>query len=466
MKKNRIFRAVLCAGMLTASLFSSSRELAIHHVQAITGLGAALNGGAKITYQADSSLTSEQYITATLVETNNASNNFYVRIKNHQDTPVAVHVIMESVNGHGSQLKANGTYVLYNAMGETLENVKSVPGRHVVLPEKFDGMFSITSLNLADVPEWEQGDSTKDIKNIKAVHFGVKAETNDVLISLGDVFTRGLLNLDASELTTEEFNAAYAIKAGSAHILIERLPLQDFDINHDLHGAALVMVQQVAEDIPAYLLIKPENNDLSAADGIYIRMKNGWLYNVYIQFYLLSSNGHRMALGTEKPLYTYDVEGKNKTSILSRGFGSFFNLPGAFDGFYYFPYSSLIDDPTWEGNTTAPTMDYSDVYALIIGMSTMHDYAAQPIFGDIFTDDAIIFDGSKETKATFKNRFVPDEFGNGQYLNISQLEGYQDEPTYDFAQVTGHSATAIHGGVDITLTEATDDILASVKINL
>lgn len=454
----------LTAVGLASSLFirQSYQEAyaAIEHV-------GELNGGAKVTYAANTTNTVEQYVTATLVDNSNSSNNFYVRIKNKNNFAVDVHVIMESVNGHGSQIKANGSYVTYDPDGTQLETLRSVDGRFVTLPAKFDGCFSITSLNLADVPEWEQGDSTKDVKNIKAIHFGVIATTQDVSLDIGDVFTASVINLDASTLNDTEFAAKYAIKSGSAGISIARLPVDDFIPNHDLNGAALTMVQQKDDDIPAYFMFLPEEADLSNDNCIFIRMKNGWLYQFYIQFYVLSTNSHRMSLGLNKTIYYYDNQGQNKTTHPSRDFGSYLYVPGSFDGYIGIPYTSLIDESTqtWPDNQAHPTMDYSSVYALIFGLSTKHDYAAQPIFGDIFTNSATIFDGSEYTPTQFKQRVVPDEHGNGEYINLSQLAGYKDQQIVDYSQVTNYMTTEVDGGVEVSASLSELDTRSSFKIN-
>lgn len=455
---------MLLAGMTLSIIPFSTHAKVFQTAHADLSLVGELNGGAKVTYTASELNTVEQYVSATLVSNSNSSNDFYVRIKNYSANSVDIHVIMESVNGHGSQIKANGTYITYSAEGVQLPSNKSESGRYVTLPAKFDGIFSISSLNLADVPEWDQGGTSKDVKNIKAIHFGVIATTENITLAIGDVFTKDLLNLDASELTSEEYDTHYAIKSGSARIQMERLPIDDFVANHDLKGAALAMVQQKDEDIAAFFMFHPENPDLSNDNCIYIRIKNAWLYHFYIQFYVLSSNGHRMALGTEKPTFKYDADGKNKTIDKSREFDSFLHIDGSFDGYIGIPYSSLIDDPHWATNSTSPEMDYSSVYALVFGLSTKYDFAAQPIFGDIFTNNATIFDGSEYTPAQFNLRVEPDEYGNGQYINLNQLAGYKDETSTDFSGVTNYMTTSINGGVEVLLNKTEEDIYSSFKI--
>ena len=423
-----------------------------------------LNGGAKVTYNASELNTAEQYVTASLVDTSNSANYFCVRIKSYSASSVDVHVIMESVNGHGSQLDSDSDYTLYNSVGEEIETITSTTGRYITLPAKFDGCFSLSSLDMSDVPGWDQAGTRKDVKNIKAIHFGVIATSENIVLDIGDVFTSNKINLDASELTTEEFATQYAIKSGSSRIQMERLPTDDFVANHDLNGGALTMVQQQTNDIAAYFMFHPENPDLSYDDCIYIRIKNAWLYHFYIQFYILSTNGHRMALGTNKTTYKYDVTGKTKTYDHSREFDSFLHIEGSFDGYIGVPFTSLIDDPSWETNQTSPTMDYSSVYALVFGLSTKHDYAAQPIFGDIFTNNATIFDGSEYTPAQFKQRLEPDIYGNGQYININQLSGYKDETSIDYSEVTNYMAASINGGVEVILNRTEEDLYSSFKI--
>ncbi len=443
---------------------SIAKNIDIKRAVADLDVVGELNGGAKVTYTASELNTAEQYVSASLVDTSNSGNDFYVRIKSYSNAAVDVHVIMESVNGHGSQIKANGTYITYTSVGEQIASNKSTNGRYVTLPAKFDGIFSITSLNLADVPEWDQGESTKDVKNIKAIHFGVIAQTENIILEIGDVFTRDKNNLDASELTNTQYETHYAIKSGSSRIQMERLPVDDFVANHDLNGAALAMVQQKSDDIPAYFMFLPENMDLSNDSCIYFRIKNAWLYHFYVQFYVLSTNGHRMALGTNQVTFKYDAQGKNKTLDRSREFDSFLHIEGSFDGYIGVPYTSLIDDPHWETNQTSPTMDYSSVYALVIGLSTKYDFAAQPIFGDIFTNHATIFDGSEYTPAQFNERVKPDEYGNGQYINLSQLTGYKNETAVDFSGTTNYMTAAINGGVEVTLNRTEEDLYSSFKI--
>ena len=465
MKKIKLILAGLLAATAIGLTSLINQDMDSQGVHAID-LALELNGGAKVKYIANSANTAEEYISASLDTHSNEGNYFGVRIKNRNAFDVDVHVIMESDNGHASQIKANGAYDVYDVDGVKIETKRSTNGRYVTIPSKFDGSFTISSLNLGDVPEWDQGETTKDVKNIKAIHFGVIATTQDVSLDISDIFTSTLINLDASSLSDEEFATHYVIENQSQKITVERLPVEDFIPNHDLNGAALTMVQQDNEDIGAYFMFLPEETDLSNDNFIFLRIKNGWLYQFYIQFYVLSTNGHRMALGTSKTVYNYDSEGKNKTLSSSREFGSYLYIPGQFDGYLGVPYTSLIDDPNWATNQTSPTMDYSSVYALVFGLSTKHDYAAQPIFGDIFTNSATIYDGSEYNEAEFKQRVVPDEFGNGQYINLSQLAGYKDEQSVNYANVTNYKTTDIAGGMEISAAETEQDIRSSVIVNI
>ena len=206
MKKSKPVFAILLCGLALGMvpLINNINHGIVEKARALTVTGE-LNGGAKTTYQASALNTSEQYFVATLVQNSNSGNNFYVRIKNYNSYTVDVHVIMESVNGHASQVKSNGKYVLYAPNGTQLEEKISSSGRYVTLPAKFNGIFSLASLQLADVPEWDQGETSKDVKNIKAIHFGVIAQSENITLEIGDVFTNDLLNLDASSLNNEEF---------------------------------------------------------------------------------------------------------------------------------------------------------------------------------------------------------------------------------------------------------------------
>ena len=118
MKKTKFIFAVLLAGMTLSIVPSIAKNIDIKRAVADLDVVGELNGGAKVTYTASELNTAEQYVSASLVDTSNSGNDFYVRIKSYSNAAVDVHFIMESVNGHGSQIKTNGTYITYTSVGE------------------------------------------------------------------------------------------------------------------------------------------------------------------------------------------------------------------------------------------------------------------------------------------------------------------------------------------------------------
>lgn len=448
------------------ALASAPISKSVDSVQAALSYEGDFVLGAKVDFSANSDEQSTDYVSVNLSDTTNNGTNFFVRLKNLTSEDVDLHLVVESVNGHGSTIKANGRYTLYDETGEIPQSYTSTSGEFFTLPKNFNGYFSITNYNLASQEGWPGNEgSEKDIKNLRALHFGVCGGLYaGVSIGIGDIFTTDIMNLDVSSLDEEAFLSTFVPMNDSPYVEITRLPETDFDANHDMNGGVLATVQYMSEDISSYWLIHPKDNNLSST-GIYFRLQNGWAYGYWIQFYILDGNGHRMMLGLKQNIYQYDNQGKNKEIKTSREFGSYFYIDGLFDGFIFIPYASLVDDSTWSGNQNAPTMDYTNVYSLIFGLSTKHDYSAQTMFGDIFTDNTTVFDGSEVGLDEIDTYFEADVYGNGNYINLSRLKGYKEETFLDYSNVKNYRETTITGGVQFNVTQGEEDVLPSFIID-
>lgn len=423
-----------------------------------------VNLGAKVVFDSTSA-SATKYLSVALPTTTNNGTNFFVRLKNNSNSAKDVYFTLENNNGHYSTIKPNGKYILYDEMGENASSITNTTGGYFTLPSLFNGYLSVTNLNLGDDSNWTQTVTSKNIAILNTFYFGISTQNNATSLSIGDIFTTDLMNLDVSTLTETTFAQAFTVKDSASGVTITRMPATDFDLNHDMKGGAMVSIQYLSTDTSVYWNIYPENPSLDG-EGIYMRMKNGWAYEYWLQFYILGTNSHRMSLKTSASTYTYNLQGTGKTEVLSRNFGSYFYLTGGFDGYIYIPFSSLMDDSSWSGNTANPTMDYTSVYCLTFGLSGYYDYNSVTMFGDVFTTESIIFDGSKYSPTSFANRFAPDQYGNGQYANISRLSGYAEEVTYDYATVTGYKDAEVVGGGVVSLTQTETDITTSLTINL
>ena len=426
---------------------------------AIPQLGE-INNGARVTF-GSSTEDSIDYVTVNWTDTVNSGIDLYVRMRNYSNVDANVYLNLVSTYGHEATMKANGAYQLHDVKGETFTAYKSV-GEYFTLPAKFDGYFWINGMSVSAINTWT---AATDIKSIASISFGINTKLQGgVKLGIGDIITKTAVNVDVSSLTNDTFLTTFVAKDSSDKVTIERLPDTDFDTNHDTNGGALVTVTYQSEDKMCTFLVLPKDKDLSGS-GIYFRIKNAWEYGFYIQFHMLDVNGHRMALQTNASYFEYDLTGKNKTEVKTREFGSFIYIKGSYDAFIYVPYDALIDDSTWATNNDYPTMDYTNVYALIFGISAFHDRDTKTIFGDIFTDTATIFDGSEVTLENTSNHFLPDQYGFGEFINISRTPGYKDEVAYEYGHINNFTKTEIEGGANFTLTKTSVDTDVSFLIN-
>ncbi|MBR2505686.1 MAG: hypothetical protein IKB70_01910 [Bacilli bacterium] len=420
-----------------------------------------LNNGARVTF-GSSTEDSIDYITVNWQDTVNNGIDMYVRIRNYSSVDANMYLLLEGTSGHTAVMKAGGSYQLHDVKGETFTSYKASEEQYFTLPAKFDGYFWINALSVASLDSWSL---TSDIKNISSISFGINTKLQGgVKLGIGDIITKTAMNLDVSSLTNDDFLKTFVAKDSSEKVTIERLPDTDFDTNHDILGGALVTVTYQSEDKMCTFLVLPKEKDLSGS-GIYFRIKNAWEYGFYIQFHVLDANGHRMAVKPSSPYYEYDLTGKTKTEVLTRDFGSFFYIKGSYDAFIYIPYETLIDDSTWATNVDYPTMDYTNVYALIFGISAFHDRDTKTIFGDIFTDSVTVFDGSEVTLEETSSFFLPDQYGFGEFINISRVNGYKNEKTYEYTSINNFDETHIEGGANFSLSKTPNDIDVSFTIN-
>lgn len=449
-------------GLITLGLLVTQTPLNAQRVDAAVPQTGEINNGARVTY-GSSQEESIDYVTVNWTDTVNEGIDLYVRMRNYSSVDANIYLILESTTGHTATMKANGAYQLHDSKGETFTAYKAATeGQCFTLPTKFDGYFWINAMSVSSLDSWSLA---TDIKSIASISFGINTKLQGgVKLGIGDIITKTKMNLDVSTLSETQFNSTFVVKGSSSKVTIERLPDTDLDINHDTLGGALITVTYQSEDKMCTFLFLPKDKDLSG-NGIYFRIKNAWEYGFYIQFHILDTNGHRMALKTGAPYYEYGVDGKTKTEVITRDFGSFFYIKGSFDAFIYIPYESLMDDTTWPGNTDAPTMNYSNVYALIFGLSAFHDRDTKTVFGDIFTDTATIFDGSEVTLEDTNNFVIPDEYGNGQYINISRTTGYKDQVSYEYNSINNFTKTQIEGGVKFNINKTPSDVDVSFNIN-
>jgi hypothetical protein len=139
-------------------------------------------------------------------------------------------------------------------------------------------------------------------------------------------------------LSESRFATTFVKDTNPDNLVLTRLPLTDFDPStHDLNGGFLVNMAYDSTDVGAYFAVHHLKPQFGGRRVSISASKTGSLAPIYVQFYLLATNGHRLAFKTNAPLYTYSTAGKSKTATTTRSFGSFFGIPASFDGFYVLP---------------------------------------------------------------------------------------------------------------------------------
>lgn len=382
-----------------------------------------LNSGAKIALKQSTNVDDLSTIRVNLSSNSITSGEgLYFRFRNYTTIDTPIDMLFENSSGYKVKPTQNAEIVTYDVNGDNKKTISFREfGNYLMLPAMFDGYIYIPFSSLTSQEEGE-----RDLSSIKYIYLTISNYYDYFAsFSLGDIFSNHLTNVDVSSLSMMNFNSTFLVTSNSKLVEIHRLPTTDFDpAGHDLLGGIrMTMNRDENVDRPAQWILKSSNADL-AGEGLYFRLKNNHFNPYYLIFYLLDQTNHRMALALNAPIFYYDCNATLLYEGQAREFGSYFYVPGSFDGFIYIPYSSLTNDATWSTNTY---MHYDKIAHIYLGASSMYDYLLDITFGDVFTTNSFLYDGSESRYDDFA--LHAEKVWEADYVNIEYAEGYKSEAT-------------------------------------
>lgn len=379
-----------------------------------------LNKGARISYKSTTtpSISTFRLWVGTSLDT--SSGCIYMRMRNytHVETPIALE--FEDSTGYKVKPTPSTPFYTYGVDGnnEVARQFRSF-GSYLMLPGNLDGYVYIPFSSLTTD---ESG--TRSLDSLKYIYFSIDTYYDSYAnYAIGDIFDSNTY-LDVSSISGGSFSSRFLRQTNSSNITITRLPATDFNPNgHDLLGGIRMTMNPHTSDVSAQWILRSANQNLSG-EGLYLRLKNNHFNPYYVVFYILDTNNHRMQLGLNQPIYYYDTSANLVATTPSREFGTYFYVPGSFDGFMFIPYTSLIDEPYWGGNS-GTSMKYESIAHIYFGASAFYDQNLDITFGDVFTSSTYLYDGSL-SKYNELNVHTEKVY-NGQYVNLQFVDGYITE---------------------------------------
>lgn len=384
-----------------------------------------LNNGANISFKSSEGMSDISTLRIWLgdnVETD--SDGLYLRMRNYTSIETPIDIAFENKDGYYVKATPNAPFITYRVDGKvsTSASFRSF-GSYLMLPIMFDGFIYIpfSSMMTDEV-------GTRDLSTIRYIYLSVSTYYDSYTrFSVGDIFDEWQTFADVSSFSSGTFNYRFLPTSGVNNLILKQLTATDINpLGKDLLGGIHMTINRdETTDRSAQWILKNQGEDLSG-EGLYLRLKNNSANPFWIVFYVLATNNHRMQLGQNLTIKYYDTSANYTETIESREFGTYFYLPSNFDGFIFIPYSSLIDESSWSGNT-GTSMTYDHVYSLYFGASAYYDYLLDLIVGDVFTTNNYLYDGSLSRYDNFST--FAEKVWNQDYVNIAYADGYKREST-------------------------------------
>lgn len=378
-----------------------------------------LNRGAKLSFKQSTSTTDFSTIRLNLgTDSNTKGDGLYIRVRNYKSIDTPIDLSFETNSGYKVSPTSGLPFTTYSLDGKSsVQKTFRSGDAKLVIPCMLDGYIYIpySSLTSNEV-------GTRNLDSVRYIFIKVSLYYDYFAsFSIGDVFNDSRTIFDVSEFSAGVFNSKVLVTTNSSYTTLKRLPATDFDPNgKDYLGGIRMTMNYSDTDYPAQWILRNENSDLSG-EGLYFRMKNNTTDPHWLIFYVLATNNHRMRLNNDYPIYYYDTSANYINEIAAREFGTYFYLPSSFDGFVFIPYSSLIDEEGWSGNS-GTTMRYDSVAHIYFGASSKYDSSLDVIIGDVFTTNTYLYDGSLSRYDDFNTHAQKVYYED--YVNIEYVDGY------------------------------------------
>ena len=442
------FGAMLITGGIMA------KEPPLLKANALTPPDGDLLGAAKVSFKK----SSETDILATFKldasgegGANYSGAGIYLRMKNYTGTNTYINMKLQASNGEMRGPKRGVQHTYYNTSGTevTFPDIELREyANYLILPANFDGFIYMNYENQMAATDDTPGTRTFRYTAVTTI-FEISAKYDSYAnFAIGDVYTDTRSIIDTSEIAVSAFSGRF-VNQSEEYLNIEQLSRSgEFEPRGDLLGSINVKTPNSGGGFHVFA------DGKSIGTGAYVRMRNNSANENQLLTHVNSRNNGRVTNTPGATYYTYDSEGLNKTAHTFNDVnGGQLTVPGNFNGYIFLPIASYSHNTVYSSEEFVP----SDIFAVYFeGVMTNLD------FGDIFTEDVIIYDGSEYYPADLNSHVAVD-----WDCTITLNEGHLIPVVPEFEYGDVNYVSDLEQGAQITCNRDTENnTIATVNINL
>lgn len=402
-----------------------AKEPPLLKATALTPPDGDLLGAAKVSFKKSSEV--DELASFKLDGSGEGGANFkgagvYFRMKNYTNVDTYINLKLQAFNGEMRGPKRGVQHTYYNTSGTevtypdlTLRDY----GNYLILPKNFDGFIYMNyETQMADTDDTPH-EKTFSYTAVTAIFEISEKYDSYANFAIGDVYTNTRSIVDTSEIAVDNFSNIF-VNQSDEYLNIEQLSRTgEFEPRGDLLGS--INVKTPISGGGFHVLA----NGANIGSGVYTRIKNNSANANQLKTHYNSRNNGRVTNTPGASYYLYNNEGANKTTYsFDNTDGGHLTIPANFDGYLYMPVASYSHNDGYSSEEFVA----SDVYAVYFE-GVMDDLD----FGDLFTEDVVIYDGSEYYPADLDSHVVVD-----WDCTITINEGHLIPvvPEFDYGEVT------------------------------
>lgn len=449
------FAIALCGLIVGGGLLVHYNNESIKEARAALPQEGDLYGAAKVNFlktlgeDDDDMLVSLRIDAGTSGGGNYSGAGLYMRMKNYTGTNTYINMKMVAGSGAMQGPKRGVQHTYYNLSGNEVtysDIVLRDYSNYLILPANFDGYVYMNYETQMAATDDSPAGKTFRYSAVKVL-FEISAKYDSyATFAIGDLFTDTRTVLDTSEIAVEAFPTKF-VNLNSDYLNIVQQPRSDdYEPRGDLLGSV-----NVASSGYAGFRILADGKSAGTA-GIYTRIKNNNNSEVKMLTHMNSRNNARVTAKAGENYYLFNSQGLNKTEY-TFGTDKMLTIPASFDGFLYLPVASYEANTDW----SSEVFDKSDLFAVYFeGVFGSVD------FGDTFSQEAVLYDGSEIYPSDLNLYFVMDW---GCILTLN--EGHAIPPVVEFPYEQVNYISSLEEGVQVTCNRDREhDTIATLDIVL
>ena len=388
-----------------------------------TGFTGALEKGAIVSFTKAANPTAADLFIKP--DTNNwTGDGFAIRIKNTCGAQMFINVYLNETDSDRVHLATGASFYLYDANGKSMATSGRTWGYYMLVPHGFDGYVYIPYESMELDPNYGGGNKSFNYSSVYGLYLETAVECDDYQIyEVGEV---QVLNGDTittvvstSDLTSRNYSSKYVKDFNGEYINTrfngEEEPEETCIFSGSLTGSQILMNYTSADQLSSLRLVGQSSN--WAGDGFAVRIKNLSNQSTFIAMFINETDGDIACLKANATYTFYSLDGSVSEGVNNRGWGSYLTLPGSFDGYVYFPYSSFAYDRGAGDNN----MTYTGIWGVYFEINTLYESYANFIMGsvEIKNGDTVtkVLDSSTLTSENYAQYLIKS--GNNENINQS-----------------------------------------------